>query len=214
MPKPRVLLADDHGLIIEGLRSLLANDFDIAGIASNGRDLVSQSELLRPDLVLLDISMPLLNGIEAARQVRSAAPKSKLVFITQKADREYVETALRVGASGYLLKQSLVSELVPALRDVLAGRFYVTPSLRHGISDALFHSPKNPGKLFESELTPRQREVLQLVAEGKANKEIAAILHVSIKTVDFHKARITEGLGLRSTAELTRYAMEHGIVGG
>ncbi len=213
MSKPRILLADDHGLILEGLRSLLENDFEVIGVAINGRDLVAEAERLRPDAVLLDVSMPVLNGMEAARQIKSRDPHVKILFITQKSDREYVQAALRMGASGYILKQAAVSEVGPALREILAGRYYVTPVLRKAVPDAVYDPTRNPSELFGQTLTPRQREVLQLVAEGKSNKETAAILNVSVKTIDFHKAAIMQELGLRSTAELTRYAIEHGIVG-
>jgi DNA-binding NarL/FixJ family response regulator len=213
MSRPRILLGDDHGLIIEGLRSLLAKDFEVVGVASNGREVIAETERLKPDAVLLDVSMPVLNGMEAARQIRKSAPEVKLLFVTQKSDREYVQAAFRMGASGYVLKQSVVGEVGPALREVLAGHYYVTPLLRDGIPDALFHAQQNPSELFGQTLTPRQRQVLQLVAEGKSNKEIASILNVSVKTIDFHKAGITEELGLHTTAELTRYAIEHGIVG-
>jgi DNA-binding NarL/FixJ family response regulator len=214
MPKPRVLVGDDHALIIEGLKSLLAKEFEIVGIATNGRDLVTATERLKPDAVLLDVSMPVLNGMEATRQIKSIAPAVKIVFITQKSEREYVQAAFRFGASAYVLKQSVAGEVVPALREALAGRYYVTPSLLNGIPDALLNPSRNPSELFGGVLTMRQREVLQLVAEGKANKEIAAILNISLKTVDFHKARLMDELGLHTTAELTRYAIEHGIAGG
>ncbi|HEY7307387.1 MAG TPA: response regulator transcription factor, partial [Bryobacteraceae bacterium] len=188
-------------------------DFEVVGVASNGRELIAETERLNPDAVLLDVSMPVLNGMEAARQIRKSAPHIKLLFVTQKSDREYVQAAFRMGASGYVLKQSVVGEVGPALREVLAGHYYVTPLLRNGIPDALFHPQQNPSELFGQALTPRQRQVLQLVAEGKTNKEIAKILNVSVKTIDFHKAGIAEELGLHTTAELTRYAIEHGIVG-
>jgi DNA-binding NarL/FixJ family response regulator len=214
MPKPHVLLADDHALIIEGLKSLLAKEFEIVGIATNGRDLVTATERLKPDAVLLDVSMPVLNGMEATRQIKSIAPAVKIVFITQKSEREYVQAAFRFGASAYVLKQSVAGEVVPALREALAGRYYVTPSLLNGVSGGLVNPHRNPSELFGGSLTVRQREVLQLIAEGKSNKEIAAVLNVSIKTVDFHKARLMDQLGLHTTAELTRYAIEHGIIGG
>lgn len=211
MTRPRILLGDDHSLIIEGLRSLLARDFEIVGVASNGRELVAETERLKPDAVLVDVSMPVLNGMEAARQIKTVDPGIKLLFVTQKADREYVQAAFRVGASGYVLKQSAAGELIPALREILSGHYYVAPSLRKGISEVLARPERNPADLFGAALTTRQREVLQLVAEGKSNKEIATVLNVSIKTVDYHKARIMDELGLRTTAELTRYAIEHGI---
>ncbi len=213
MPRPRLVLGDDHALILEGLRSVLQKDFDIAGIASNGRELIEIAERLKPDAVILDISMPLLNGIEAARQIKKTAPATRLLFVTQRSEREYVRTALQIGASAYILKQSVVSELVPALREALDGRLYVSPGLRTGFPDALWHTNRNPSELFGTRLTPRQREILQLVAEGKSNKEIAGLLNISIKTVDFHKAGIMEELGIHSTAELTRYAIREGITG-
>jgi DNA-binding NarL/FixJ family response regulator len=213
MPRYRLILGDDHSLILEGLRSVLSAEFEVIGVASDGRELVRQVEQLQPDAVLLDISMPLLNGIEAARQIKKIAPKVKLLFVTQKPDREYVQITLEIGASGYVLKQAAASEVVGALREVLAGRFYVSPLLRQGIPEALLNPAQNPSELFGAALTPRQRQVLQLVAEGKSTKETAAILRISVKTVDFHKAGIMEEVGLRTTAELTRYAMEHGIVG-
>ena len=213
LTKPRLVLADDHGLIVEGLRTLLSKGYDIVGIATNGRELLEEVERLEPDVVLLDVSMPLLNGMEAARQIKARNPKAKLVFVTQKSDRMYVQAALRIGACGYILKQAASTEIEGALREILAGRYYVTPSLRKGIPDALYDPTKNPSELFGNSLTPRQREVLQLVADGKSNKEIATILNVSVKTVDFHKAAIMEELGLHSTAELTRYALEHGMTG-
>jgi DNA-binding NarL/FixJ family response regulator len=156
--------------------------------------------------------MPLLNGMEAARQIHASAPNVKVVFLTQQSHRTYVEEAFRAGASGYILKQSAASELVSALHEVLSGRYYVTPAVAGADIAAQLNGVANPADLFGSRLTPRQREVLQLVAEGKAAKEIAGIIGISVKTVEFHKAAIMEELGLRTTAELTRYAMEHGIV--
>lgn len=211
MPRPRILLCDDHGLILDGLRSLLAKDFEIIGVAANGRELVSEAERLKPAAILLDITMPVLNGIEAARQIKAKSPAIKLLFVTQRADREYVRAAFRLGASGYILKQSLAKELVHALCEVLSNRYYVAPQLCAGI-DELLNPARNPSELFGEALTARQREVLQLIAEGKSNKEVAGILNISVKTVDFHKAGIVEELGLRTTAELTRYAIEHGMV--
>jgi DNA-binding NarL/FixJ family response regulator len=161
---------------------------------------------------VLDIGMPLLNGIEAARQIKTALPTTKLVFLTQMADRGYVYAAFQAQASGYLLKQSAIGELPVAIREALAGRFYVSPLVCKGIAAAVLNPNRNPAELFGGGLTARQREVLQLVAEGKTAKEIAAILTISTKTVEFHKSAIMEELGLRTTAELTRYALDQGIV--
>lgn len=211
MDKPRILLADDHPLILEGLRSVLCRDFEILATATNGREAVAQALRLHPDAVLLDVSMPLLNGVEAARQIKAAMPDAKIVFISQNVNREYVRVAFGLGASAYVAKEGLASEALPALRAALAGRYYISPSLLSGIPQGFFSSGRTPIDLFGVNLSPRQREVLQLVAEGKSNKEIAVILNVSLKTVDFHKAKLMDELGLRTTAELTRYALEHGI---
>ncbi len=213
MPKPRVLLGDDHPLMVEGLRSVLTSEFDIVGVASNGRELVAEAERLQPDAVLLDVWMPLLNGMEAARRIRQVVPRSRLVFVTQVAERAYVQAALELGASGYVLKECIVQELITAVRGALRGHFYVTPLLRKGVSESLFHPRQNPSELFGNALTPRQREVLQLVAEGKSNKEIAGLLSVSTKTVEYHKAGLMNTLGLRTTAELTRYAIQQRMTG-
>jgi DNA-binding NarL/FixJ family response regulator len=212
MSKPRILLGDDHKLVLEGLQSVLAREFEIVGIAFDGRELVAEAERLRPHAVLLDISMPLLNGIEAARQIKRLLPATKIVFVTQIADRAYVQAAFRDGASAYVLKDSVVSELVNAVNQALNGFFYVSPSVRKSIPESELTAQANPGELFGEALTPRQREVLQLVAEGKANKEIATVLGVSIKTVEYHKANLMEELGLHTTAELTRYAIERGVI--
>lgn len=209
--KPRVVLADDHPLIVEGLRKVLSTDFEVVGVAFDGVSLVNQAEQLKPDVIVLDIAMPLLNGVEAARRLRGVVPDARIVFVTQKTDREYVQIAFRSGASGYVVKQSAAGELVTALQEVMAGRYYVSPQVRKGVPGD-FDPLRNPADVFKSGLTGRQREVLQLVAEGKAAKEIAALLDISVKTVEYHKAGIMEALGLRSTAELTRYAIEHGML--
>jgi DNA-binding NarL/FixJ family response regulator len=212
MDRFRIIIADDHQLLLAGLRAVLEPQFEVVGVAVDGRSLVSEVEKLKPDLVVLDIAMPQLNGIEAARQIKKAAPNTKLIFVTQQMDRQYVEAAFRAGASGYVLKQSFLNELNVALRQVQEGHFYITQSLAKDIPDALFDPNRNPADLFHEGLTRRQREVLQLVAEGKAIKEIANIMGISPKTVAFHKAGIMDELGLRTTAELTRYALEHGLL--
>jgi DNA-binding NarL/FixJ family response regulator len=203
MKRARLLLADDHALVVAGLRKLLEPEFDVVGTVADGRALVVEAERLQPDLILLDISLPLLNGIDAARTVKNAFPGVKLVFVTMHSDPDYVAEAFRAGGSGYVLKRSAASELVTAIGEVLAGRTYLTPLVAVQPAPA-----RRTGKLTE-----RQREVLRLVAEGRSTKEIAAILRISIKTVEFHKSGIMQKLSIRSTAELTRYAIDHGIIG-
>jgi len=207
MKRPRILLADDHTLVVEGFRRLLEAEFDVVGVVEDGRTLLTAAARLRPDVILLDISMPLLNGIDAARQLRKTQPEAKIIFVTMHADPAYVAEALREGAAGYVLKRSAATELVTAIRQALRGRTYVTPLVR----GQGWQRPRSRRR--STELTPRQREVLQLVAEGRAAKQIAAILRISVKTVEFHKSRIGAQLGVHTTAELTRYALEHGIVG-
>jgi DNA-binding NarL/FixJ family response regulator len=207
MARARLLLADDHSLVVAGLKKLLEPEFDVIGTVEDGRALVTCAQKMRPDVVLLDISMPLLNGIEAARQIHRSHPNMKIIFVTMHADPDYVSAAFDAGALGFVVKRSAASELARAIRQVLRGGTYVTPlvqeprlSLRAGRMRGL-----------RSLLTPRQREVLQLVAEGKPAKDIARILGVSVKTVEFHKTAITQRLGLQTIAELTRYAIERGI---
>ena len=213
MSRPRLLIADDHTLVVEGFRKLLEPNFELAGVAEDGRAMVSLALKIRPDVVLADISMPLLNGIEAARQIHRAEPGIKIVFVTMHSDPAYVAAALDAGASGYLMKRSAASELAVALKEVLAGRTFITALIPSEKVDALLRASRT-GRSFDRSLTSRQREVLQLVAEGRSTKEIAGILNISNKTVEFHKAGLMERLGLRTTAELTRYALENGIVGG
>jgi DNA-binding NarL/FixJ family response regulator len=211
MKKTRLLIADDHTLVLEGFKRILEDEFDLAGTAENGRDLLRLAEELRPDVVLVDISMPQLNGIDAARQLLKILPQSKIIFVTMHADPDYVAEAFRAGASGYVLKRSAASELVTAVQEVMKGRYYVTPLVtREALSPLL--GDKVDFKKLSSTLTSRQREVLQLVAEGRTVKEIATALEISAKTVEFHKSALMERLGIHSTAELTRYAIEHGLI--
>lgn len=214
MKKPRVLMADDHSMILAGLRKLVETECEVVGTVEDGRALVAAARKLRPDLILLDISMPLLNGLEAARQLHSLVPECKLVFLTMHASPTYATEAFQAGASGYLLKRSAVSELSLAIKSVLQGQHYLTPSLTKDVlAAALKPSTGERGKTASTELTARQREVLQLVSEGRGTKEIATILNVSVKTVEFHKFRIMQQLDLHTTADLTKYAITHGITG-
>ena len=207
--RPRLLIADDHTLVVEGFRRLLENDFDIVGEVEDGRALLVAAERLKPDVILLDIAMPLLNGIDAARQLKRSLPSARLLFITMHSDPDYVREAFRAGARGYILKRSAASELITAINEVMKDRFYITPLVTREALGPLLDT----GVKEKSRLTPRQREVLQLVSEGRSAKEIGAILHISKKTVEFHKSAIMEELSLHTTAELTRYALEHGLLG-
>jgi len=209
----RLLLADDHALMLEGLTRLLAGEFEVVGTASNGRILVEEAKRLKPDVIVLDVGMPEMNGIEAARRLAKVLPSVKIVFATQQLSQAYIHAAFAAGARGYVAKQSATSELVTAIRLALADRYYVTP-LAGGEAARLSnqHPTQNPAEMFGSKLTPRQREVLQLVAEGKSTKEISAALNISAKTVEFHRNSLMDELGLRSIAELTRYAVSQGII--
>jgi len=211
MKKPRVLLADDHTLVLDGLRKILEPECEVVGAVEDGRSLLAAAKQLQPDIILLDISMPLLNGVEAARRLRAAAPDAKVIFVTMHADATYVAGAFRAGASGYVLKRCASVELLKAINQVLTGRPYITPLIRKDLGQ-LPGWPPGAGEA-SGELTVRQREVVQLVAEGHPVKEIAAILNITGKTVAFHKGNVMRRLGIRSTAELTKYALEHGISG-
>ena len=212
MKKPRVLMADDHSLILAGLRKLVEAECEVVGAVEDGRALVEAAQTLRPDLILLDISMPHLNGLEAARQLRMLVPQSKLIFLTMHASSTYATEAFQAGASGYLLKRSAASELSLAIRAALQGQHYLTPLLTKNVLDSVLKpSTGERGKPVVMALTARQREVLQLVAEGRGTKAIATTLKVSSKTVEFHKSRIMQQLDIHTTADLTKYAITHGI---
>ena len=212
MPKTKLLLADDHPLILEGLRRILEQGFELVGTVRDGRELLAAAERLKPDVALVDIAMPGLNGVEATRRIHETQPRIKVVMVSQQTDRNYVRAAFQAGATAYVCKQSAADDVVHAVQEALAGRFYISESLAKTVPAGSFDPERNPGYLFGSELTPRQREVLQLIAEGKTAKEIADALNVSPRTVEFHKASIMDELGVRSTAELTRYALANGIL--
>jgi DNA-binding NarL/FixJ family response regulator len=201
--KPCVLLADDHMLVLDGLSKLLENDFELAGTANNGMDLLAKAEALKPDVILVDISMPGLNGLDAARGITEKSPASKLIFVTMHSNEAYVREAFRVGASGYVLKSSAASELAHAVNTVMNGGTYIASAIRHRVQ---------PSDQEESKvLTPRQREVLRLIASGSTAKEISTSLKISVRTAEFHKVTIMQKLGIRTTAQLTRFAMENGL---
>ena len=210
MKKPRVLLADDHCVVAEGLRSLLEPHFDVVGIVSDGREVVIAAGKLAPDVVVLDISMPSLNGIEATRQMRAAGCRAKMVVLTMHREVTYAARALEAGASAFVLKHSAASELVTAIQEVLKGGTYITPQIAGGLLESVRRGT-SPGAERLDELTARQREVFQLVAEGRSAKQIAAALRISPRTAEFHKARLMDTLGLENTAELIQYAIRTGV---
>jgi len=210
MKRPRVLLADDHKIVSEGLKGLLEPEFELVGTVEDGRALLAAAEKLRPDVIVADISMPLLNGIDSVRQIKKAHGDIKIVFLTMHPDVTYAVSAFDAGASGYVLKHSAPTELVTAIRSALNGKTFVTPLLA---GEFMQLTKDRTGQRDElTSLTPRQREILQLLAEGHSAKEIATVLNISSRTVEFHKYRIMKDLGIKSAAELVHYAVRHGII--
>lgn len=207
MTRPRVLLADDHRLLREAFALLLAPDCEVVGAVADGRAVLAEAPGLRPDIVVLDVAMPQLNGLDTARQLGRLLPEVKVIFLTMSEDPDVAAEAFRVGAAGYLLKNSAADELLRAVREVSAGRTYITPLATRGLVDTFLHPPV-PAKRRD-ELSPRQREVLQLLAEGYTMKEIARVLKITPRTVAFHKYSMMEQLGVRSGAELVQYATRH-----
>jgi DNA-binding NarL/FixJ family response regulator len=208
--RPRVLLADDHRLLREAFVKLLEPDCDVVGAVADGRALLEAVPTLRPDIVVLDIAMPQLNGLDAARQLKHAMPDVKVIFLTVSEDPDLAAEAFRTGASGFLLKNSAASELLQAIRDVSQGRSYVTPLATRDVLDTLLRQPESSGGAHE--LSPRQREVLQLLAEGRTMKEIANILKITARTVAFHKYSMMQELGIKTSAELIQFAIKKRIV--
>jgi DNA-binding NarL/FixJ family response regulator len=214
MGKIRVLLAEDHTIVRKGLRALLEDQpgIEVIAEAEEGRQAVHLTEQLRPDVVLMDFSMPGLNGLEATRQIIERIPGTKVLVLTRHTNQEYVDRILEAGASGYLVKKSALEELVIAIQAVHRGDSYLDPAISATIIRGYLEKSKTQGEDRYNRLTPRQREVLQLIAEGRANKEIAAMLHISVKTVENHRASLMEALDLHSTAELTQYAIRMGVI--
>jgi len=210
MSLPRVMLADDHTMLIEAFSKLLSPKCEIVGTVSDGHALLEAAVRLKPDVIVLDISMPLLNGLEAARQLKTKLPTVKLVFLTMNEDPDVAVHAMELGAAGYLLKSSAASELFQAIQAVLKGKSYVTPRIARGMQEAFIRNP--PSKKHEKTFTPRQREVIQLLAEGRSMKEAADILNVASRTVAFHKYRVMEEWGLKTTADLIRFAIKSRII--
>ena len=211
MKRPKILLADDHTVILDGLRSILEADFEIVGAVTDGRALVAAYKKLLPGVVLCDITMPLLNGLDATRQIKKADPEAKIIFLTMHPDVAMAKEALRAGGSGYLVKHSPASEIVTAIQQVLRGRVYLSPLVTKEGLDSFMANVGGPGEL-PSPLSEREREVLQLVAEGKTHKQVAQTLGISVRTAQYHRYNIMKKLGLRTAPELTQYAIKHGII--
>jgi len=210
-PRPRVLLADDHLLVAEALKSLLTPEFDLVGVVEDGRALVEAAGRLKPDVIVADISMPHLNGIDALIHLRELGNRVPVVFLTMHRDVTFARRALDAGAAGFVLKHSATVELIAAIRAALEGKTYITPQLAGEVLDAMRQGPQQSADPVVA-LTPRQREVLQLLAEGRLAKEIASSLAISARTVEFHKYQMMEKLGLRTNAELIHFAIKHGLV--
>jgi DNA-binding NarL/FixJ family response regulator len=207
--KARILVADDHTLVAEAFKRLLEPEFEVVGTVGDGRALLRTAAELKPDVALVDLNMPLLNGLDAGEQLKQSAPKIKLIVLTMNEDPEIAAETMDKWASGYVLKKSAGSELLKAVRDVLRGGTYVTPALEEGVTRLAARDARGDSARV---LTPRQREVLQLLAEGHTMKEAAAILHVATRTVAFHKYRIMQDFGLENNSELLRFAMKQGLV--
>jgi DNA-binding NarL/FixJ family response regulator len=210
MKRPRILLADDHTLMAEALKHLLQDDFDVVGTVSDGRALLKATAELKPEVVVVDIAMPLLNGLDAGEQLKALYPHINVIYLTQNREPRVAAEAFRRKATGYVLKDAAASELKAAIRDALHGRRYLSPSLAKGMVDAGLDPGTRDPRLRD--LSSREREVLQLLAEGKSMKEVAAILDISPRTVEFHKYRTMELLGLKTGAELVQYAIKHGLI--
>ena len=205
MGKPRILLADDHTLVAEAFSRLLEPQFEVVGTASDGRVLLEKAEQLRPDVILLDLSMPVLNGFEAGERLKKLVPHAKLIVVTMSEDSEVASEVLRKWASGFLLKKSAGSELVRAIQQVLKGETFVTSYMAQSLLDKFVRNP-------DKTLTPRQREVLQLLAEGRTMKEAADVLQVTPRTVAFHKYKIMEEFELKTNSDLLRFALKERII--
>jgi two-component system response regulator NreC len=214
MSKIKVLLAEDHTIVRKGLRSLLdaETEIKVVGEAEDGRQAIEQVQRLLPDVVLMDITMPVLNGLEATRQIKKLFPQVKVLVLTVHSTEEYIFQILRAGASGYVVKQAAVSELVQAIQTVYQGDSFLSSSISRRVVEEYGRRAEAMEDKYDK-LTDREREVLQLVAEGRTNREIAQLLHVTVKTVEAHRAHVMDKLSLHSTAELTKYALRKGMVG-
>lgn len=208
---PRILLADDHRIVSEGLKGLLSAEFELVGMVEDGRALLDAAKKLCPDVIVTDLSMPHLNGLDALGLLKKDNPRVKVVFLTMHAEAAYARRALEAGAAGYVLKHSAPAELVTAIRAALDGNTYITPALA-GEVISCFQQGEVVAADPVAKLTPRQREILQLLAEGRSAKETAGTLNISPRTVEFHKYQLMESLNIHSSAELIHFAIKHGIV--
>jgi two-component system response regulator NreC len=209
----KILLADDHTLLIDGLRPLLEGqgNLEVVGVARDGLKAAELARKRRPDIILLDISMPGLNGLDAARKILAESPGIRIIMLSMHADRRFIEESLRIGARGYLLKESAVQEVIEAIAAVQRGEMFLSRSVRTRMMHDYVERLRAAGEDSSSPLSPREREVLQLLAEGKSTKEMADVLHVSVKTIESHRKRIMDKLDLHSVAELTKYAIREGL---
>ncbi|NWG75420.1 MAG: response regulator transcription factor [Rubrivivax sp.] len=210
MSQTRILLADDHTFLLQACQRMLESEFDIPAVFTDGRSLVEKAPGLKPDVIIVDIGMPLLNGLDAAKELKRLIPGVKIIFLTMFPDADLAREALRAGASAYLLKTSAASELLKAIREALKGRVYVTPAIARAIQNSFIENPEP--RFVSRELTARQREVLQLLAECRPMKEAAYILKVSTRTIAFHKYRMMEQLRLKNSAELIQFAVSRHLV--
>jgi DNA-binding NarL/FixJ family response regulator len=211
MKRRRILLADDHPMVLEGVAKILEDEFDVVGKVEDGRALLAAALELKPDVIVTDMTMPLLHGLEASRQLKQMVPDSKVIFLTMHADVAYAKEAFESGASGYLLKRSAAAELIDAIHTVIQGQTYLTPLVFTDDQMPVEYTSRNQVPTLKH-LTPRQREVLQLIAEGKSIKEIAVLLSLSMKTVEFHKTKLMDTLHMQSNADLAKFALSHGLV--
>ncbi len=210
MRRPTILIADDHSMVVDGIRGLLEPEYEVVGSVADGRAVLAEVQRLKPDLIVIDVSMPALNGIDCTRQLRESGCAAKILVLTMHLDATLAREAINAGASGYLLKSSPSAELRNAIHELLLGRTYLSPAVTRDFLEVMGRAGSRDDAW--ARLTPRQREVLQLLAEGKSHKEIAAILNVSVKTAEYHKYAILENLGLKTSAELVQYAIRHGII--
>jgi DNA-binding NarL/FixJ family response regulator len=208
--RPRILLADDHTLVAEALKHMLQHEFDVVGTVADGRALLAAAADLEPDVAIVDIGMPLLNGLDAGEQLKALRPGLKVIYLTQNREPLMAAEAFRRKASGYVLKEDAASELTTAIREALRGRWYASPAVAAGMAGA--GDSMQPDDSSLRELSAREREVLQLLAEGKTMKEVSAVLDISPRTVEFHKYRIMQQIGAKSTADLVQYAIRHGLI--